>query len=182
MRPEGFGGPCFAYERNDEPLVRPTYSVLLSSFNAATRLPTVITQLLKLTRGDWEFIYLCDACTDNSFAVVRPLLEQSQSSRSSSNSSSSSSDGSWPSCPYGEDDINQAAIWQTGVNLTTYQGDIGREFHLSQKVRLTRAAMIDVQGAELLETAANNVLMLAARAPFLILLESYCFTQPTSLR
>ena len=29
--------------------------------------------------------------------------------------------------------------------------------------------MIDVQGAELFETAANNVLMLTARAPFLIL-------------
>jgi len=168
-RPEEFGGPCLAYERNNEPLVRPTYSVLLSSFNAATRLPAVITQLLKLTRGDWEFIYLCDACTDNSFDVVRSLLEQSQSS----------SNGSWPSCPYGEDDINQAAIWQTGVNLTTYQGDIGRECHLSQKGRLTRAAMIDVQGAELLETAANNVLMLSARAPFLILLQDdQLMTQP----
>ena len=180
-RPEEFGGPCLAYERNYEPLVRPTFSVLLSSFNAATRLPAVITQLLKLTRGDWEFIYLCDACTDNSFVVVRSLLEQSQSNRSNSSSSSnnSSSNGGWPSCPYGEDDINQAGVWQTGVNLTSYQGDIGRECHLSQKGRLTRAAMIDVQGAELLETAANNVMMLAARAPFLIILQDdQLMTQP----
>ena len=170
-RPKEFGGPCLAYERNYEPLVRPTFSVLLSSFNAATRLPAVITQLLKLTRGEWEFIYLCDACTDNSFDIVRSLLEQSQSSNDSSSS--------WPSCPYDEDDIDQAAVWQTGVNLTSYQGDIGRECHLSQKGRLTRAAMIDVQGAELLETAANNVLMLAARAPFLIILQDdQLMTQP----
>ena len=165
-RPEEFGGPCLTYERNYEPHVRPTFSVLLSSFNAASRLPAVITQLLKLTRSDWELIFLCDACTDKSFDVVRSLLERSQSSN-------------WPACPYDEDDINQAAVWQTGVNLTSYQGDIGRECHLSQKGRLVRAAMIDVQGAELLETAANNVLMLAARAPFLLLLQDdQLMTQP----
>ena len=187
-RPEEFGRPCLAYERNYEPLVRPTFSVLLSSFNAVTRLPAVIAQLLKLTRGDWELLFLCDACTDNSIHVVRSLLEQSQgssgsrsgisgsgSSGSESSGSGSESSGSgsnnssWPPCPYGEEDIDQAAVWQTGVNLTSYQGDIGRKCHLAQKGRLVRAAMIDVQGAELFETAANNVLMLTARAPFLIL-------------
>jgi len=202
-RPEEFGKPCLAYERSYEPLVRPTFSVLLSSFNAAARLPIVVTQLLKLTRGDREFLFLCDACSDDSFDIVRSLLEQSQSSGSSSSDSSSdssssdsssdssssdshssgsrnSSSSSWPPCPYDEGDIDQAAVWQTDVNLTSYQGDIGRQCHLSQKGRLTRAAMIDVRGgAELLETAANNVLMLSARAPFLILLQDdQLMTQP----
>ena len=36
---------------------------------------------------------------------------------------------------------------------------------------LTRVALVNVTGAELLETAANNVLKRAARAPFLILVQ-----------
>jgi hypothetical protein len=43
---------------------------------------------------------------------------------------------------------------------------------------LTRVALVNVTGAELLETAANNVLMRAARAPFLILVGDMLMTQP----
>ena len=152
------------FERQYERHATPTFSVLVSGFNAAARLRILTTQLLKLTRGTWELIVLCDACTDGSLDVVRETVGRSET---------------WPACPYPEATINSAAVWQTGVNLTSHQGDIGRECWLETKGALTRAALIDVIGAELLETAANNVLLLTARAPYLILVQGdHLMTQP----
>ena len=163
-RPAEFGDACLLFERQYERHATPTFSVLVSGFNAAARLRILTTQLLKLTRGTWELIVLCDACTDGSLDVVRETLDRSKT---------------WPACPYPEASINPAAVWQTGVNLTSHQGDIGRECWLETKGALTRAALIDVAGAELLETAANNVLLLAARAPYMILMQGdHLMTQP----
>ena len=158
-RPAEFGGPCVAFERLHIPHVAPTHSILVS---AATRLRIVTTQLLKLTRGDFEMIVLCDACTDGSLDVVRDTLQRS---------------ASWPPCP--PTAVDPAAVWQTGVNLTSRQGDVGRECWLPDKGRMTRAVLIDVTGAELLETAANNALLLTARSPYAILVQGdQILTQP----
>ena len=161
-RPAEFGGPCLAYERLHEPRTPPTYSILVSAFNAAARLRIVTTQLLKMTRGDYELILLCDACTDGSLDVVRDTLERS---------------ASWPPCPHTA--VDPAAVWQTGVNLTSHQGNVGRECWLPDKGRMTRSVLIDVTGAELLETAANNALLLTARSPYTILVQGdQIMTQP----
>jgi len=133
----------------------PQLGCLLSSRSCLSRLAETSSSYFFATRAH------------NSFEEVRSLLERSQSS--------------WPPCPYDEGDIDQAAVWQAGVNLTSYQGGIGRECHLKTQHtgRLTRATMIDVQGAELLETASNNVLILAAGAHFLIpLQDDQLMTQP----
>jgi hypothetical protein len=153
-RPAEFGGPCLKHERVHELRVAPTYSILVSAFNAAARLRVVTTQLLKLTRGDWELVILCDACTDGSLDVVHDTLARSST---------------WPPCPYTA--VDSAAV--------SHQGDMGRECWLNERGRLTRTVLIDVTGAELFETAANNVLLLAARAPYSILVQGdQIMTQP----
>ena len=170
-RPARFGGPCLAHERVYDDR-HPEYSVLVNVFNAQARARLVATQLLKLTHGPWELVALFDACTDGSYAEFKGAVDRSEA---------------WPACPYGERDVDPAAVWQTGVNLTTHQGDIGHECRYADgggmarpgSGALTRVALVNVTGAELLETAANNVLMLAARAPFLILVQGdMLMTQP----
>lgn len=157
------GVPCLAYEKTTHPNVVPTHSILINVFNSAARLRVVTTQLLKMTTGAWELIALFDACSDDSAQVMRGTLDRSDD---------------WLACPYST--VDSSAVWRSGVNLTSHQGDMGRECWLSNlSSTLTRIALIDVPGAELRETAANNMLMLAARGEYFILLQDdQIMTQP----
>lgn len=163
FRPVSFGVPCLAYEKVSQHDVSPSYSILINVFNSAARLRVVTTQLLKMTTGVWELIALFDACTDDSAQIMRDTLDRS---------------ADWPRCPYST--VNTSAVWQSGVNLTSYQGDMGRECWLANHdSTLTRIVLIDVPGAELRETAANNMLMLASRGQYFILLQDdQIMTQP----
>ena len=164
FRPAALGIPCLAYEKNSRPDITPSYSILINVFNSAARLRVVTTQLLKMTAGPWELVALFDACSDDSAQVMRDTLDRSTD---------------WLACPYST--VNTSAVWRSGDNLTSHQGDMGHECWLGgdRDSVLTRVALIDVPGAELRETASNNMLMLAARAPFLILLQDdQIMTQP----
>jgi hypothetical protein len=153
-RPEKFGSTCLAYAE-DISHRQPVYGVLLNVWNNAAKLRVVLTQLLKLTREPWELVVLFDGCEDSSYQVAMDLVSRFKS---------------WPRCGYTLTEADEGRVWKQGVNLTSYQGDIGREcWHRPSS--LVSIRFINNTGVGLYNTASDNLKMLASKADYYILVD-----------
>jgi len=163
-RPPELGTTCLAFAVDEASYSTDAveFGVLVNVFNADSKLRHVLTQLLKMTRHPWELIVNFDGCSDDSLAVARAVLERS---------------ASWPVCDYAESDLDMAYVWKTGANITTNQGDIGRECWLPDSSgaaihsTLARVRLLNTHPAGLFATASDNLKMLASRAPYYILVD-----------
>ena len=154
-RPDTFGLPAI-----DTDLwlqhVKPKYSVLLNVYNSEMKLRIVLVQLLKMTTGPWELIISLDGCTDNSLDVVKKTWR------------SFNAGAGWPECPYAVDFVEPQRVWQSGQNLDSSQGDIGRECMLG-KSSLVHLRIIVVPKVGLFATASDSLKMKNAVGTYFIL-------------
>ena len=173
LRPSQFGTTCLSFAREPATATAaplPQFSVLVNVFNSEAKLRIVLTQLLKLTAEPWELILNFDGCSDGSHQVAIDLMQRAFGKVGSSTSA-------WPNCPYPLSTVNVSAVWRSGHNLDSHQGDIGRECWLADDLHDARTApLVSVKflvtsGAGLFATASDNLKMLASRAPFYILVD-----------
>jgi glycosyltransferase involved in cell wall biosynthesis len=153
-RPAEFGSTCLAMALDIVPR-HPQYSVLVNVWNSAHKLRVVLVQLLKHTHGPWELIINFDGCEDDSYQVAVAVLNRMNT---------------WPACQHSVENIEPAKVWQSQVNLTSAQGEIGMECWY-QPSSLVGVRLLVTKGAGLFATASDNLKMLAARGDILVLVD-----------
>lgn len=98
---------------------------------------------------------LFDGCEDDSYAVAMDVINRSST---------------WPQCNRTAAMLDESRVWAAGKNLTSSQGEIGRECWLGSS-SLVSVRFINSTGVGLQNTAADNIKMLASRATYYILVD-----------
>ena len=137
--------------------IKPKYSVLLNVYNSEAKLRIVLVQLLKMTTGPYELIISIDGSTDNSLEVVKKTWQRF-------------GDG-WPECPYTIDFVEPQRVWQSGQNLDSSQGDLGRECFLAKTNSLVHLRIIVIPKVGLFATASDNLKMKNSVGTYFILVD-----------